>query len=273
VRPGRCRSGSAAPPATNTTRCANTCPSPSSARNDPTTAVQLAALLLIKDKNAPRGAPINSYLPHVVAYNGSGAQAQAYGQQVLADAHSYRGAGTTGVTAGTSVPVSYAAGGQCAAGPQFVSGSGLDPISGFRPGRDDMGVDGCASPGMPIVAPAHSTLVEVVPNWYAGQPLMLLRFNPPLSGTLDGDQYWYLAEQITPATEKTGTVFQARQVVARYAASGTCIEIGWGSPTSNARTLADVTDPGSARPPAGAQTRWGETFKSYFHIPWVGQSP
>ena len=176
--------------------------------------------------------------------------------------------------ANTAVPVSYVIGAQCAGPAQFVAGSGLDPIPGFRPGRDDMGVDGCANPGMPIIAPAPSTLVEVLQDWYAGQPLLLFRFNPPLAGPLDGDQYWYVAEQITPVTEQTGTIFQARQVVARYAPSGTCIEIGWGSPTSNARTLADqMGDGAAANPPAGALTSWGETFKRVFQIPWVGQSP
>ena len=174
----------------------------------------------------------------------------------------------------TAVPVSYTIGAQCAGPAQFVAGSGLDPIPGFRPGRDDMGVDGCANPGMPIIAPAPSTLVEVLQGWYAGQPLLLFRFNPPLPGTLDGDQYWYVAEQITPVTEQTGTVFQARQVVARYAPSGSCIEIGWGSPTSIQRTLAgQMGDSAAANPPAGALTNWGETFKRVFQIPWVGQSP
>jgi hypothetical protein len=246
-------------------------PNPALGPHDPTTAIQLAALVLTKDKGAPSGRPIPAYLPYVTAYNGSGPSASAYGQRVIADAQNYQGNGTTALS---SSGLSSSVGAQCAsAATQFGGGSGLDPIPGFRPGRDDMGVDACANPGMPIIAPAQSTLVEVEPNWYAGQPLMLLKFEPPLAGTLDGDQYWYVAEQITPVTERTGTVFQARQVVARFASSGTCIEIGWGSPTSNARTLADVTDPGSAHPPAGAQTRWGETFKQYFHIPWVGQSP
>jgi hypothetical protein len=247
-------------------------PNPALGPHDPTTAIQLAALVLTNDKGAPPGRPIRAYLPYVTAYNGSGPSASAYGQRVIADAQNYQGTGTTAVS--SSSLSSSLAGAQCAAAAtQFVAGNGLDPIPGFRPGRDDMGVDACANPAMPIIAPAQSTLVEVVHNWYAGQPLMLLKFNPPLAGTLDGDQYWYVAEQITPVTERPGTVFQARQVVARFASSGTCIEIGWGSPTSNARTLADVTDPGSAHPPAGAQTRWGETFKQFFRIPWVGQSP
>jgi hypothetical protein len=173
----------------------------------------------------------------------------------------------------TAVPASFSVGGACSSNASFVGGGGLDPIPGFRPGRDDMGVDACGNVGQPIIAPAASTLVEIVPNWYAGQPLMLLHFNQPLPGTLDNDQYWYVAEQIDPVTVQTPTVFQARQVVAHFAPSGTCIEIGWGNPTSTSRTLAGLTDPASAHPPAGALTKWGETFKRYFGIPWVGRSP
>jgi hypothetical protein len=182
--------------------------------------------------------------------------------------------GTISVGGSSAVPAAYAVGGGCAANASFVGGQGLDPIPGFTPGRDDMGVDACANPGQPIIAPAASTLVEVVANWYAGQPLLLLKFNQPLPGTLHNDQYWFVAEQVDPVTVQTPTVFQARQVVAHFAGSGTCIEIGWGSPTSNGRTLAQqMGDSGAAGPPAGALTVWGETFKKYFQIPWVGRSP
>ena len=143
--------------------------------------------------------------------------------------------------------------------------SGLDPIPGFTIGRDDMGVDACAAPGAPIFAPVASRLVEVDTNWYAGQPLMLFQFlNPPAGAPSD---YWYVAEQITPATEQVGTVFQAHQEVAAFAPSGSCIEIGWGSATSTSRTLAGETDPAAANPPAGSETIWGECFKHAFGIP------
>jgi hypothetical protein len=154
-----------------------------------------------------------------------------------------------------------------------VSYHGRDPIPGFTPSRDDMGVDACAKPGMPIYASATSVLVGVLPSWFEGEPLLLFQFAPPLSGTYQGDEYWYVAEQIVPVSEQVGAVFQAGQPVAHFATSGTCIEIGWGSPTSNARTLADVSDPAAANPPPGALTQWGETFKQFFGIPWVGQSP
>ena len=75
-----------------------------------------------------------------------------------------------------------------------------------------------------------------------------------------------MAEQITPVSTTVGTIFRARQAVARFAPSGTGIEIGWGSPTSTQRTLAGETDPGAANPPPGATTPWGESFKHFFGI-------
>ena len=47
-------------------------PDPSLGPHDPTTAVELAALVLIKDKGAPTGQPIDAYAVYVRAYNGSG---------------------------------------------------------------------------------------------------------------------------------------------------------------------------------------------------------
>jgi hypothetical protein len=70
-------------------------PDPSLGPHDPTTAVDLAALVLIRDKGAPIGQPIDAYAVYVRAYNGSGPAADAYAARVLADAHAYQGAGTT----------------------------------------------------------------------------------------------------------------------------------------------------------------------------------
>ena len=69
-------------------------PDPRLGPHDPTTAVELAALVLIKDKGAPTGQPIDAYAVYVRAYNGSGPAADAYAARVLADAHAYQGAGT-----------------------------------------------------------------------------------------------------------------------------------------------------------------------------------
>jgi peptidoglycan hydrolase CwlO-like protein len=142
---------------------------------------------------------------------------------------------------------------------------GSDPIPGFTIGRDDMGVDASAAPGAGIYAPLASTLVQVLQGWYAGQPLLLFQFDSPPAGA--PSDYWYVAEQISPVTEAIGTNFQAGQRVASFASSGTGIEIGWGSPTANTRTLAGATDPAAASPPPGGTTVWAESFKSAFGIP------
>jgi hypothetical protein len=72
-------------------------PDPSLGPHDPTTAVELAALVLIKDKGAPTGQPIDAYLNYARAYNGAGAAADAYAARVIADAHAYQGAATIAV--------------------------------------------------------------------------------------------------------------------------------------------------------------------------------
>jgi hypothetical protein len=77
-------------------------PDPSLGPHDPTTAVELAALVLIKDKGAPTGQPIDAYRDYARAYNGSGPSADAYAARVLADAHAYQGAGATVVGAACS---------------------------------------------------------------------------------------------------------------------------------------------------------------------------
>jgi hypothetical protein len=58
--------------------------------HDPTTAVELAALYLIKLAGAPAGQPIDAYRAAVLDYNHD----PAYVDRVLADAHAYQGAGT-----------------------------------------------------------------------------------------------------------------------------------------------------------------------------------
>src|SRR5207248_10497371 len=77
-------------------------PNTSLGPHDPLTSVQLAALVLIKDKGAPTGKRIDAYLPYVRAYNGTGAAADAYAARVIADAHSYQGSGGTSFVSYTS---------------------------------------------------------------------------------------------------------------------------------------------------------------------------
>ena len=210
----------------------------------------------------------SGYVAYMVVTPGSLCNDPARRQYALAALNAAGGSSP----GGTAVQVSLGAGGGgaqpvCA---QEVSFSGKDPIPGFTPSRDDAGVDACAKPGMPIFAPATSVLIQpIVPNWYGPQPLMLLKFVPPLAGTYQGDEYWYVAEQIIPASQTVGTVFRAGQPVASFAPSGTCIEIGWGSPTTAMRALS----PGDYNPPAGQLTPVAESFKRYFGIPWAGQSP
>jgi hypothetical protein len=168
-----------------------------------------------------------------------------------------------------SLPASPAA--ACPA-PTQAGAAGSDPIRGFAIGRDDMGVDGSASVGTTIFAPAASQLVGVLQDWFGIQPLLLFQFaTQPPGAPCD---YWYLAEQITPVSETIGTQFAAGRPVATFAPAGTGIEIGWGSPTSNSRTLAGQDgDPGAANPPPGARTVWGESFKKAFGIRPLGVSP
>ena len=188
--------------------------------------------------------------------------------------------GQTGGSSTTTVPVSLAVlGGGCAQAAGLASGKDPIPSPPWVQERDDMGVDASAPVGSPIYAPAASTLVEIVP-WFEGpcgmQPLMLLRFTREQAGTEDGDQYWYVAEQITPASETIGTTFARGQAVARFAACGTGVEIGWGSPISPQRTLAgQMGDAAAANPAAGSLTPWAESFKRFCQMPasWIGTSP
>jgi hypothetical protein len=69
-------------------------PDPALGPHDPRTAVELAALVLIKDEGAPTNQPLDAYAGYVRAYNGSGPAADAYAVRVLADAHAYQGVRT-----------------------------------------------------------------------------------------------------------------------------------------------------------------------------------
>ena len=142
------------------------------------------------------------------------------------------------MVAGERTPHSYATGGY------------VDPIPGFTIGRTDMGVDANAAPGTPIVAIGDSRLAGVQQNWYAGQPLLDFQ----LTNGADAGRYWYVAEQITPVTERIGAQFKAGQVVARYAPSGTGIEIGWAanaSGTTAAQASGQTGDSSHGNSPMG----------------------
>ena len=100
--------------------------------------------------------------------------------------------------------------------------------------RTDQGVDANMPVGAPILAPCPVKILAVIPNWYAGQPLIYFEL---LDGPQAG-QVQYVAEEITALAEP-GSILAKGQVIARYAASGTGIEYGWS--TLNGVTLARVT--------------------------------
>lgn len=114
----------------------------------------------------------------------------------------------------------------------------INPLGhGWTIGRRDQGVDANAAPGTPIRAINDSKVVNIVPNWYSGQPLVLMQ----LTSGPDRGKYWYVAEQINHGLRQ-GQTLRRGQTVATYAHNGTGIEIGWGSPATTHFTLA--TAPG-----------------------------
>ncbi len=100
--------------------------------------------------------------------------------------------------------------------------------------RTDQGVDAQMSVGAPILAPSAVKVLAIIPNWYAGQPLVYFEL---LNGP-DAGRVQYVAEQIT-GIAPGGAILAQGQVIARFAASGTGIEYGWS--TLNGVTLARAT--------------------------------
>lgn len=145
-----------------------------------------------------------------------------------------------------------------------LSNPGAGNISPLEPatwhlGRTDMGVDANAvAPGTPIRALNNSVVDQIIPNWYAGQPLVAMK----ITAGPDTGKYWYVAEQIAPhgAPWHIGQTFQRGDVVATYAPSGTGIELGWASQGPSAGgTLASATgatgDASHNNAPAGVDFR------------------
>jgi hypothetical protein len=100
--------------------------------------------------------------------------------------------------------------------------------------RTDQGVDATLPVGDPILAPCPVKILAVIPDWYAGQPLVYFEL---LDGP-DAGKVQYVAEQIT-AIAAPGSILAQGQAIARYAPSGTAIEYGWS--TLNGITLARAT--------------------------------
>lgn len=184
--------------------------------HDPTTAVQLAALTLLKLKGAPQDAQIPAYLPYVTAYNGTGVSAAAYGQRVIADAESYQGNGTTAIAAGC----------------QAVSGSFANPLAGDThvvAERIDMGVDYADSAAEPITAIGSGTVTYAGPQGGGWQPNCVnYTLDAPPTPT---ERYVYVCEGMKPSVT-TGQTVQAGQTIATFIPGGG-IETGWAAAPGN----------------------------------------
>jgi hypothetical protein len=111
----------------------------------------------------------------------------------------------------------------------------IDPlqyVTGWE--RTDQGVDATMPVGAPIQAPCAIKILAIIPDWYAGQPLVYFEL---LAGR-DAGRVQYVAEQITDIAP-AGSILDKGQIIARYAKSGTAIEYGWS--TLNGITLARAT--------------------------------
>jgi hypothetical protein len=100
--------------------------------------------------------------------------------------------------------------------------------------RTDQGVDANMPVGAPILAPCPVKVLAIIPDWYAGQPLVYFEL---LDGP-DAGRVQFVAEEITDIAPP-GSILQQGQAIARYAPSGTGIEYGWS--TLNGVTLARAT--------------------------------
>lgn len=118
--------------------------------------------------------------------------------------------------------------------------------------RTDQGVDATLPVGAPILAPGPVKILDIEPNWYAGQPLVYWELlNGPYAGHVQ-----YVAEEITDIA-RPGTYLPQGAPIARYAASGTGIEFGWS--TTNGITLAMATtgyEEGQATPAGKSIRAW-----------------
>jgi hypothetical protein len=181
-------------------------PDPSLGPHDPTTAVALAALVLIKDKGAPTGQPIDAYLAYVTAYNGSGPMADAYGARVIADAHAYQGPGTV-VLEG------------CAA----AAGTYVNPFAGEAWGlsRNDQGVDYDPLKAEPVRAIGAGTIVGIG-SWGSYGPWFDYRL---ADGEFAG-KCVYVAEHISSILAP-GTTFNAGDSLATAYPGPDWTEWGW----------------------------------------------
>lgn len=110
----------------------------------------------------------------------------------------------------------------------------VDPLTSVvRWERTDQGVDAQLAPNSTIVAPGNVQIAGVIPNWYAGQPLIWWKvLSGPLAGT-----YQYVAEQITDLAPVGSTIPQGG-TIARFAGSGTGVEFGQATATGETEAMA-----------------------------------
>jgi hypothetical protein len=118
--------------------------------------------------------------------------------------------------------------------------------------RTDQGVDAQLLVGAPILAPGSVKILAIIPNWYAGQPLVYFELlDGPYAGRVQ-----YVAEQITHIA-RPGSILAQGQTIATYAKSGTAIEYGWSTP--NGITLARATtgyEEGEVTPAGRSMRMW-----------------
>lgn len=185
---------------------------PSLGPHDPTTAIELAALVLIQDKGAPANQPIDAYLPYAAAYNGTGPAAQAYAARVIADAHSYQGSGErafVGVAAGCAAAVS--------------SAGYVNPFAHGQatPSRIDQGVDYGGAGPIDALGPGRVVLVSTTDTgWGNGDGWVSYQ----LTGGSYAGAYVYVAEGITPTVHE-GQLLAAGQQIGTF--KGHSIETGF----------------------------------------------
>lgn len=215
-------------------------PNPALGPHDPLTAVELAALVLIKEKGAPTNQPIDAYHPYVAAYNGSGPAADAYATRVIADAHSYQASGTT----------TFASTGGSCSSPAASPAGYVNPFAHAQvtASRIDQGVDyggtgqiDALGPGRVLIATSNDT------GWGNGNGYVSYQLS---AGSYAGD-YVYVAEGITPSVHP-GEPLAAGQPIGAF--NGHSIEIGF------ALGQGDIALAHSVYHPDGADTAAGRAM-------------
>jgi hypothetical protein len=187
-------------------------PDPALGPHDPATAIELAALVLIKNKGAPTGQPIDAYLPYARAYNGTGPAADAYAARVIADAHTYQGSRQT-------IPGSETT--ACAGAPSSAGYVNPFAHAHVTPSRIDQGVDYSGTGPIDALGPGRVALVSTTDTgWGNGNGWVSYQLT---AGAYAGD-YIYVAEGITP-TVRQDQLVPAGQQIGSF--NGHSIEIGF----------------------------------------------